>query len=142
MTPEPPVLFIRPKLAFWIESQWNDSFLATLQALREGCYEKTRCLDNAGRNWSIIAADLLTPASFLDKLLPWRKLPVALTLGVPTRAVLDDEVEALCEILSHPDTDFPFALASPPVAIQAKFKSAQSIPELISIAKASCRGAA
>ena len=135
MTPAPPLLFIRPKLVFWTESEWNGTSSATLQAFREGCYERAQCLDATGRNWPIVAANLVAPVSLLDKLLPWRRLPVALTLGVPTPVVLRQVVEALCEILSHPESDFPFELAAPPATVQAKLRSAQSVPQLIAIAK-------
>jgi hypothetical protein len=141
MTPIPPLLFIRPKHAFWTESQWNASPSATLQAFREGCFEETRCLDAEGRGWPIVAATLTTPASLLDKLFPWRRLPVALTLGQPTPADLNESIEALCEILSHPDSDFPFELSAPPTTIQEQFKSARSVPELISMANACSLGA-
>jgi hypothetical protein len=142
MAPTPPLLFFRPKLAFWTESEWNGTSKATLQAFREGCYERTQCLDATGRSWPIVAANLVAPVSLLDRLLPWRRLPVALTLGVPIPAVLSEVVETLCEILSHPDSDFPFELAAPPATIQAKLRSAQSVPQLISIAKECGNGAA
>ena len=142
MTPKPPLLFIRPKLAFWTESEWNATSLTTLQGFREGCFENTWCLDSDGQRWPIAAASLLGQATLLHKFLPWRRLPVALTLGSPTRVTLGEVVEALCEILSHPDADFPFALAAPPTSIQARLKNAQSIPELISIADSCSRRAA
>jgi hypothetical protein len=135
MKPIPPLLFIRPKLAFWTQSEWNDSPSATLQAFREGCFEGTWCLDSGGQSWPIVAATLTSPASFLDKLLSWRRLPVALTLGPPTPAVLDEAIEALCEILSDPESDFPFELGTSPVATQEALRGAESVPELISIAR-------
>lgn len=134
MMPIAPLLYIRPQLAFWTESEWNGTSSATLQAFREGCYEKSWCLDTSQRCWPIVAAKPIRPVSFSNKLLPWRRLSVALTFGAPRPIALGEVVEALCEILSRPDSDFPFELAEPPARIQARLRSAQSAPQLIAIA--------
>jgi hypothetical protein len=88
MAPKPPLLFIRPKLAFWTESEWNATPLATLQAFREGCFENTWCLDSDGQGWPIAATSLIGQATLLHKIPPWRRLPVALTLSSPRRGSL------------------------------------------------------
>ena len=134
MTPTPPFLFIRPKLAYWPKSEWHNPVSATLQAVREGCFENTRCLDSAGLSWPIVSAAPPMSITFLDEHLPWRQVPVTLTLGAPVAALLHEQVEALCEILSHPETDFPFELEAPPNAIQDMLRNAKSVPDLISVA--------
>lgn len=131
MTPRPPILFVRPRRAFWVAPSWDGHAEATLQALAEGCFKGTWCIDTLGGRWDIVQATLVREPRVLDKLLRWRCVRVALELGDRAQADLGDVVEELCRILSAPDYDY----ATGPSAeeLQHRLRMARSAEEVIGI---------
>jgi hypothetical protein len=104
--PQSPLLFVRPGLAFWVEPAWTSTHAATLQAFEEGCFDGTWCLDSEGVRWPILRAMLVKAPTFLDRLLPWRRVPVRLELGQPDRDAWKLAVEEVRRILHAPGFDY------------------------------------
>ena len=106
MTPQPPLLFVRPRLAFWVEAAWSGTYAATVQAFEEGCFDGTWILDSAGIRWPIVRAALVRAPRFLDRLLAWRRVPVRLELGQPATESWTVAMEEIRQILHSPGFDY------------------------------------
>ncbi|CAN5890642.1 hypothetical protein BH24GEM1_BH24GEM1_13180 [soil metagenome] len=130
--PTPPVLFVRPGLAFWVEAAWSGIAAATLQAFEAGCYDGTWCLDSLGFQWPILRADLVRTPSRLERLLPWRRVSVRPRLGPPTGHALAVAVEAIREVLHAPDYDHEGELSLE--ELEAALLAVQSPAALIGLA--------
>ena len=94
-TPSPPILVIRADIAFWVEGLPIETWTATLQAFSEGCFAGSHCYDATGNLWPIVKAELKKPPTLLERLLPWRRVPVRLRLGVPKVPAIPDVVSMI-----------------------------------------------
>ena len=72
---------MRPGLAFWLENCLPAEWSATVQAVREGSFRDASCYDLMGTSWRILAAGFASTPSLLDRLLAWRRLPVAVSVS-------------------------------------------------------------
>jgi hypothetical protein len=106
MKPAPPLLFVRPGLAFWVEPAWTGTVEATLQAFEEGCFDGTWCLDSAGVRRPIVRAELVRKPGLLDRLLLWRRMPVRLELGQAGSEPWTAAIEEIRRVLHSPEFDY------------------------------------
>jgi hypothetical protein len=130
---QPPLLFVRPNLAFWVESNSDGYTSATLQAFGEGCFEGTWCLDVAGGRWEISQATLVEKPRLLDRLLPWRRVRVDVQLGPRMQANVSEVVEELCQILSDPE--YEWFKGPSPDELRSRLRMARTFEDVISVAK-------
>jgi hypothetical protein len=132
MRPQPPLLFVRPQLAFWVEPSWTGTSSATLQAFNEGCYQGTWCYDSAGFGWPIVRAAFARPPSFIERLLRWRRVPVRFSLGEPFPQPVSAVAAQLLAILTaHGDEYY----GKPPINdLKAALTNAQTPGALIQAA--------
>ncbi|WP_137127972.1 hypothetical protein [Roseomonas sp. HF4] len=127
--PTPPILVIRPGIAFWVEAAAPEAWTATAQAMAEGCWTDCLCCDAGGGAWAVLAAAPAGPTP----LVPWRRMPVAVCLG-PRRDMALPDLRALLEgVLS---TDGSFAEAHDVTAARAAFAAAPDAGALIAAARA------
>ena len=91
--PQPPVLIVRPRMAFWVVHDSVRRARATLQAFREGCFDGALCYDASGGSWDVTGAALDRPPTIIQRILLHRRLPVTLELGPRRAADLDDLVQ-------------------------------------------------
>jgi hypothetical protein len=133
-TPPPPYLVIREGKSFWVEARHFGESSATLQALEERCFHDAWCYDASGRMWPIVNAALKARPSFLQRLCPWRPVPVELQVGMPTSIAAADIVARLATVLRSSNA-FCEGLSAPPTDILAGFASAQAPSEIIAIAR-------
>lgn len=125
-------MIIRPEASFWVEWGELGESTTTLQSFRSGCYEGAFCADATGGAWRVIEASLGREPGLLDRVLPWRRLPVELRLG-PRRDL------SLGELLAHLSTildrkgDFQDSLTIAPGELLYLLGGAESIGEAIRI---------
>ena len=134
LTPQPPYLVIREGRAFWVEDRSLGETSATLQAFEEGCFHNAWCYDATGSLWPIVTAALKEPPSFLRRLFAWRRVPVQLQFGPPTRVDVPDVVARLAKVLRS-DNEFCEHLPSPPTDILNRFGEAHTPGDIISVAR-------
>jgi hypothetical protein len=133
MTPSPPFLVIREGLSFWVERQAASAVSITLQAFDEGCYSGALIYDGEGCLWPVESATLKVQPTFIDRLLPWRLLPVELHLGVPVAAGVS-EIFAKLERILLSEKEFADSLQEPREVCLKRLQTARSAYELIVIA--------
>jgi hypothetical protein len=133
-TPQPPYLLIREGKAFWVESRPPRNSSATLQAFKEGCFNDAWCYDATGRLWPIDSATLKRQPSFLQRVLPWRRVSVELQMGTPARVDVAEVVSRLGRVL-RVDNEFCEYLPAPPIDILNRFKAAHTPKDIIGIAR-------
>ena len=139
-TPQPPLLFVRPGLAFWVEPAWSSTYAATLQAFDEGCFDGTWCLDSVGVRWPILRAVLLRAPRFLDRLLPWRRVPVRLELGQPDSEAWKLALEEVRRVLHSPGFDYEGEL--PFEELESRLLTVRSPAALVELAARAVKRAA
>lgn len=100
MEPTAPYLVIREGKAFWVNARPVSETSATLQAFDEGCFREASVYDVTGRLWPIASASLKSRPSLWQRLLPWRRVPVALRLGPPTSVSIPEVVSWLTRVIS------------------------------------------
>lgn len=130
----PPFLVIRPGLAFWVEDRPPELWSATLQSFEEGCFRDALCCDLGASSRRVIGSELAAPPALLDRLLPWRQVPVVVTLG-PPRPVDRDEIVALLAGVLRGDSEFLDHLECPPEELLQRFAAAADMAELLQIAR-------
>jgi hypothetical protein len=136
--PHPPILFVRPKQAFWVERKWDGFAAATPQAFAEGCYVGTWLFDASGRVWPILEATLVDEnPTVLDRVLPWRTCTVKLLLGGSVQRGFEEVVDHLCGILSDPNYEYYPVYGLAPDLAQSRLKTARSALEVIEAAELS-----
>lgn len=136
--PRPPLLVIRTGRAFWVETRPTETWSATLQALREGCYADAYCHDAAGGCWAIIDAAPARRPSLAERWLPWRQVPVIIGLGPRTDVAVEDVASRLAAVLTSGNA-FAESLDDPPAPWLGRFASARTHAELIALATACTR---
>lgn len=134
MSLQPPYLVIREGKAFWVEVHPPTDSSATLQALEEGCFHDAWCYDATGSLWPIVAASLKGQPSFLNRVLAWRRVPVALELGAPTHIGIPDVISRLAKVLRI-DNEFCGYLRAAPLDIIRHFEAARTPSDIIRIAR-------
>jgi hypothetical protein len=133
-TPQPPYLLIREGKAFWVESRPPSESSATLQAFKEGCFNDACCYDATGSLWPIESATLKGQPSFLQRVLPWRRVSVELQVGTPARVDVAEVVSRLAREL-RVDNGFCEYLPASPMDILNRFKAAHTPRDIIGIAR-------
>jgi len=133
-TPRPPYLLIREGKAFWVEGRPPIESSATLQALEEGCFHDAWCYDATGTLWRIVTATLKGQPSFLQRVLPWRRVPVALEVGMPTHVGVADIISRLARVLRS-DNEFCEYLRASPMDILHRFEAARTPSDVIRVAR-------
>lgn len=134
MRPLPPFLAIRRGMAFWVEDWTDGHSSSTWQALRHGCYKDLVLYDTAGVVWPVLRATPVSGPGLLDRLLPWRRIKVALVLGDGVPTPLRDVVERVRTILET-DRDFEWQRGPTPPELAAQFNAATSAREVIETAR-------
>lgn len=134
MTPEPPFLVIREGKSFWVENRPLNECSATLQAFRERCFRDACCYDTSGGLWPIVNAALKERLSLVQRLVPWRRIPVELHLGARSQADLRDVVSQLAVVLRS-ESGFNDSAAVPPKEILQRFEDARTPSDVIRIAR-------
>ena len=107
-TPLPPVLVIREERAFWVEKLPTDTWTATLQAINEGCFASSHCYDATGCLWPILKAELQHNPTLMERLLPWRRVPIRLSLGDPKIPAIPVVVSMLARTFESEALEFSF----------------------------------
>jgi hypothetical protein len=125
--PAPPILVIRPGVAFWVETVPADALTATAQALAEGCFDGALCCDGGGGAWEVLSATADAPPPAL----PWQRMAVAIRLG-PRRTMTAGELGGLLEGVL--DAAGAFADSIDAGAARGAFARAGDIPGLIAAA--------
>jgi hypothetical protein len=133
MSPSPPFLVIREGLSFWVERQPASTVAMTLQAFDEGCYSGALIYDGEGCLWPVEQAALKVQPTFIDRLLPWRLLPVELHLGPPVAAGVP-KIFAKLERILRSESEFADTLREPRDVCLERLRTARSAYELIVIA--------
>ena len=98
--PQPPFLVIREGSAFWVEDQPIGEMSVTPQAFDEGVFFDTCCYDRTGRLWRVRTAALEQSRSIVNRLMPWRQLPVDVVLDSPASVSLPQVVSRLRVVLA------------------------------------------
>lgn len=129
-----PLLVIQEELAFWVQHQDPSISEATLQAFQEGCFRSAYCYDQDGGLWPIAEAVLRAPPTLLQRILPWRKVQVRLTLGHREAVELKDIVARLAAILKS-DSEFCDFVEPSPEELLEQFEKAKTPQEIIQIAE-------
>lgn len=135
--PEPPFLVIRPAIAFWVERDPITECTATVQAVREGCFDEAACYDRTGGEWPIEGSRYRQDPTLRSRLLPWTRIPVELRLAA-RRTVSPGEIVARLTDVLQSDTPFREALGRPPDELRALFTQAETAAEIIRIAELAC----
>jgi hypothetical protein len=125
--PTPPILVIRPGIAFWVETAPAAAWTATAQALAEGCFDGALCCDGGGGAWEVLSAT----AEASPPALPWQRMAVAIRLG-PRREMTEAELRAL--LLGALDGAGAFADSLDASAARDAVARASGIPGLIAAA--------
>jgi hypothetical protein len=86
----PPYLVIRKGVAFWVENSPVSDWTATSQAFNDGCFRNACLYDTHGDLWEIVHAEFTKQPSYLNTLLPWRKLPVRIEIRPSAKPALAD----------------------------------------------------
>ena len=131
--PQPPVLIVRPSLAFWVVHGGVRQSRATLQAFREGCFDGAVCYDSSGGAWDVTGATLERPPTIVQRILLHRRIPVTLELGPRRAADLDDLVGRLREVLTS-GSDFCDHLGAPAEQVLGEMEAAESAEAVIRVA--------
>jgi hypothetical protein len=100
VSPQPPFLVIREGIAFWVEDRPIGEMSVTPQAFDEGSFSDTCCYDRTGRLWRVRTATLEQSRSVLNRLMPWRQLPVEVVLDSPASVLLPQIVSRLSVVLA------------------------------------------
>ena len=132
--PKPPFLVIRERMSFWVETSAANEASATLQAFHEGCFRDASCYDATGGLWRIVGAALTKRPSFLQRMLPWRKVPVQLQLGPRTETTVAEVVSRLAHVL-RTDNEFSEHLGASSAELLRRFQSARTPLDIIRIAE-------
>src|SRR5262245_34449283 len=121
--PKPPFLIIRERMSFWVQRSTAHEASATLHAFDEGCFREAFCYDATGGLWRIVDATLRTRPSFLQRWLPWRRVPVHLHFGPRTETTIAEMVSRLDEVLRS-ENEFCEYLGAPAEELLQEFQSA------------------
>jgi hypothetical protein len=140
LTPQPPYLLIRERKAFWIESRPPSESSATLQAFEEGCFNDAWCYDATGSLWPVVSAALKGQPSFLQRVLPWRRVSVELQVGIPAHVDVAEVISRLATVL-RTNNAFCEDLPASPMAILSRFEAARTPSDIIGVAR-DCDGRA
>ncbi len=131
MEPKPPLLIVRPRLSFWVESGGPANFNAVPQAVQEDCFQSALCYDRTGREWPILKVQFRKRPSSFRAALPLR-VPVKVSLGVPRVTSLEEVLENLHGVLLR-DSEFVDSLRDPE-DLRSRLARAKSLEEVIQIA--------
>jgi hypothetical protein len=134
LTLQPPYLLIREGKAFWVESRPPSESSATLQAFEEGCFNDAWCYDATGSLWPIMSARLKRHPSFLQRVLPWRRVSVELQVGTPAHVDMAQVISRLAKVLQI-DNEFCEYLPVSPMDILRRFETARTPGDIIGIAR-------
>jgi hypothetical protein len=126
-SPNPPILVVRPGIAFWVETAPPAAWTATAQALAEGCFDGALCCDGGGGAWEVLSATAGGPAPAL----PWQRMQVAIRLG-PRREMMETALRALLEGVLAAQGGFADTLD--PGAARDAFAGASGIRGLVAAA--------
>jgi hypothetical protein len=131
----PPYLVVRPGQSFWVETRSPEDCTATLQAFQDGCYTGAWCYDAMGGQWPVVEARLKTRPSFLDRVMPGRRVPVELRIGPRAEVDMADALRRIREVLNS-DNEFCEYLNSrtPVTEVLAQFEGARTTADLIAVA--------
>lgn len=132
MNPEPPILVIRKGIAFWVEQLPAQEWVATVQAVREGCFLDCVCFDATGAFWPIVDATVNSAGSLLERLTPWHQVPVSVAFGNESRPSLSDVVLQLTTLLEG-DDGFTEASGADKAEVVRRLKLAATPLEVIRI---------
>ncbi len=102
----PPYLVIRKGVAFWVENRRLCHWAATPQAFNEGCFRDTYLYDIHGNLWQISHAEFTKQPSIVNRLFPWRQLPVRVEIRPVAKPAFADILAELAAIL---ESGNPFA---------------------------------
>lgn len=130
---EPPYLVIRKGLSFWVDNKPLSDWTATPQAFDEGCFHNASLYDTNGDLWQIVHTKLKQQPSFVNKLLPWRQLPVLMEIISSPKPAFLDVLTELAVILESGNS-FSENLDAPPREILEYLKRATTPIELIQYA--------
>jgi len=132
-TPRPPYLVLRENKAFWVETRPHGETSVTLQALQEGCFREACGYDADGSLWPILMATLKGRPLLSARILAWRRVPVQLGFGPPSRVGVPDILSRLANVLRS-DNEFCEHLSSPPIDILHRFEQALTPSDIIRVA--------
>jgi hypothetical protein len=135
MEPAFPVLAVRPETSFWVSASWEDLSRCTLQAFENGCYCNLAIFDSTGMLRKVVEASLVRGPSFLDRLFPWRQIPVSIHLGGEKDAGVSEVATWLCAILASRDLLDEWDITDEEAKIyQRRIREARTPSELIAAA--------
>jgi hypothetical protein len=130
----PPYLLMREDVACWVETrpvyEWN----VTPQSLSNGCFQDVWLYDANGDLWPIVDAKLGQRLTFVNRIMPWRQLPVNITFGTSLKAEVEDVLIKLSRIFELQNV-FSENLDGDPKAMLESLRCARTPLELIQIAK-------
>jgi hypothetical protein len=136
----PPYLVVRPALSFWVESRPPTDCSATLQAFEDRCFSHAWCYDAAGRAWRVVEARLKRPPTLVERVLPWRRVPVELRVEPRAEGGFAEALALIREILES-DNDFREFLETPPAELLACVSGARNTADLIALLERHVGGA-
>lgn len=132
MNPKPPFVVIHQGKSFWVEERTVNEWRATLQAFHDGCFKDACCYDATGGLWPVLSAGLRQPPSFVQRLLPWRQVPVEIRLGARSEPDLRDVIRKL-EVVLRSESDFSESLDTSPTALLERLEGARMPLDVIRI---------
>jgi hypothetical protein len=128
------LLAIRRGISFWVEESFDGHSSCTSQAFAEGCYRDLVYYDSAGNIWPVLAASPTRPLRWLERILPWRRITVTITLGEARPGNLNEVIGWLCSILDG-DSGFDWFRGPAPDELAGLFRAARGAPDLIGAAR-------
>jgi hypothetical protein len=129
--PDPPFLVLRPGISFWVEREAHAEMRATLQALRDGCFEGAQCIDGSGGLCPVLAA-AADRSTIVYRIVPWKRVRVSVRLGPRSEIGLSDLVEALNGALES-TTGFRDHLGVQPSELARRLRACGSIAQVIRV---------
>ncbi len=132
--PRPPLLLIQENVAFGLEESPVSEWSATPQAFAAGCFRDSFCLDEAGNAWRIMHARLRSQPNRLNQWMPWRRIPVEVTLSSLPKMSAGEVVAHLIKILET-ENEFCESLGNQAALEDAKrrLSGCTSLPEVFQL---------
>ena len=124
------ILYIRPGVSFWVESEPPHLSSATPEALAADCFRGAVCVDGRGAMWAVTDAHPTRPSSLLERLVPGARIPVSLELGPRRKVDVGDVLPYLSDVLDS-DNEFVDEVGEVPADVVAALRRAPTVEALI-----------
>ncbi len=130
MSPKPPLLFVCSGKSFWVQDAPLERIECTTDAFKEGVYSGALVLDASGQVWNVERAELGKAPNTLDKLLPWRKIPVSLEVEPVSDKSAEDIAAELKSVLDA-ECEFTSQLGVTAEIIRENIRQADTAEQII-----------